>query len=78
MNNRYSNSPIDNVQVNIEPEHKTPKRPATFVYGVTNYKKMRHKLRNIVENEQYITKILADNTIIVICNFATHKTTTGN
>jgi hypothetical protein len=40
-----------------------PKPPPIFIYGVTNYQQMKNKIREIVEDEQYNTKTLAENTI---------------
>lgn len=42
---------------------KAPKPPPIFVYGVINYAEMINKLRTLVDDKQYITKCLADNTI---------------
>ena len=37
--------------------------PFLFVYGVTNFPHMVRSLRNIVDDDQYTTKCMADNTV---------------
>lgn len=51
-------------------ENKIPKPPPIFIYGVTNYEQMVDKLSEILEEEQYTTKCLADNTIKVNCRMS--------
>lgn len=47
---------------------KIPKPPPIFIYGVVNFSSMVTKLRDVIEDEQYVTKSMADNTIKINTN----------
>jgi hypothetical protein len=65
LTNRYSMLTMDTDETTkgAQQEGIHPKPPPIFIYGVTNYQQMKNKIREIVEDEQYNTKTLADNTI---------------
>lgn len=46
-----------------KPNERTPKPPPIFVYDVKDYPSMITKLNDILEEEQYDTKTMADNTV---------------
>jgi hypothetical protein len=71
ITNKYSQLNVEEADENntTKPkENKIPRPPPIFVYGVTNYKDMVHTLSTIVEQEQYTTKTLIDNTIKINSN----------
>jgi hypothetical protein len=53
-------------------EHRTPKPPPIFIYGIVNYNEMVNKLTEVIQQDQYSTKGMADNTIKINC--PTHET----
>jgi hypothetical protein len=65
LTNRYITLTMDTDETikGAQQEVIQPKPPPIFIYRVTNYQQMKHKIREIVEDEQYNTKTLADNTI---------------
>lgn len=67
-NNRFNVLSIDESGNQINLENKIPKPPPIFIYGVTDYKQMIKKLTEVVEEEQYSTKSMADNNIKINCN----------
>jgi hypothetical protein len=62
-NNRYNPLPIEESASQDKPENKIPKSPPMFIYRVTKYNDMENKLTEIIEQEQYSTKSMADNSI---------------
>jgi arsenate reductase-like glutaredoxin family protein len=69
-NNRFNSLPIEESDSQENPANKIPKPPPIFIYGVVNYNEMENKLAEIIEQEQYSTKSMADNTIKVNCTTA--------
>jgi hypothetical protein len=51
-----------------KPEIITPKPPPIFVYGVVNLPEIIKKLQVIVEQDQYTTRSMANNTVKIKCN----------
>jgi hypothetical protein len=51
------------------------KPPPIFINGVVNYNEMVNKLSDVIQQDQYSTKIMADNTIKINCTTPEH---TGN
>lgn len=62
------NVPKEGTSENNNSENKTPKPPPIFIYGVVNYGEMVKKFKPVIEDKQYITKCLANNTIKIICD----------
>ena len=71
-NNRYSILTVEeNKSQNADTTtKKISKPPPIYIYGVTNYPGMVIQLRNCLEDEQYTTTSLANNTIKINCNIA--------
>lgn len=69
-NNRYAllrdNTEEDPKETNSRTE-KNNRPPPIFVHGVINYEKMVDTIREIAEDEKYVTKSLADNVIKINC-----------
>jgi hypothetical protein len=40
-----------------DPGYSIPTPPPIFIYGVVNYNEMVNKLREVIEQEQYSTKV---------------------
>jgi len=53
-----------------------PKPPPIFVHGVINYKDMTKSITDVVEDEQFYTKTLANNVIKLSCSSPTTYRTT--
>lgn len=70
LTNKYSQLADESVQPanDSHTENKIPKPPPIYIYGVINYQEMINNLREIVEDEQYTSKTLANNTIKINCN----------
>jgi hypothetical protein len=66
-NNRFKALPLEESASPVAPENMISKPPPIFIDGVTNYNKMVNKLSEVVKQEQYSTKIMADNTIKINC-----------
>lgn len=71
-NNRYSILTVEEnkCQNTDSTNNKISKPPPIYIYGVTNYPEMVAQLRNCLEDEQYTTTSLANNTIKINCNIA--------
>jgi hypothetical protein len=70
-NNRYSILTVEgNNRRDTDTTVKINKPPPIYIYGVTNYPEMIVQLRNCLEDEQYTTKSLANNTIKINSNTA--------
>lgn len=70
-NNRYSILTVEESKChNTETTKKITKPPPIYIYGVTNYVEMVAQLRNCLEDEQYTTTSLANNTIKINCTIA--------
>jgi 3-methyladenine DNA glycosylase AlkC len=50
-----------------DPGYRTPKPPPIFIYGIVNYNEMVNKLTEVIQQEQYSTKSMADNIIKINC-----------
>jgi hypothetical protein len=71
LSNRFNALPeLIEEEYETKTQNKIPKPPLIFIYGVTNYEQMAEKLSEILEEEQYTTKCLADNTIKVNCRMS--------
>lgn len=70
-NNKFSALTVEgNNQQDTDSTVKTSNPPPIYIYGVTDYRKMVIQIRNCLEDEQYTTKSLANNTIRINCNIA--------
>lgn len=67
ISNKFNPLPIEESASQAIPQQKIPKPPPIFIYGVINYNEMVNKLTEIIEQEQYSTKCMADNTIKINC-----------
>jgi hypothetical protein len=65
--NRFNALPLEESASPAAPENKIPKSQPIFIYSVTNYNEMVNKLSEVVKQEQYSTKSMADNTIKINC-----------
>ena len=63
ISNKFNPLPIEESASQANPQKKIPKPPPIFIYGVINYNEIVDKLTEIIEQEQYSTKSMADNTI---------------
>jgi hypothetical protein len=72
LSNRFDPLPMEESDSKTDLEHRTPKPPPIFIYGIVNYNEMVSKLTEVIQQEQYSTKGMADNTIKINC--PTHET----
>jgi hypothetical protein len=72
LNNKFNPRLLDESDSQTDPGYRTPKPPPIFIYGVVNYNEMVNKLTEVFQQQQYSTKIMADNTINI--NFTTAET----
>jgi hypothetical protein len=63
ISNRFNTLPQEESASRTISKNRTPKPPHIFIYGVLNYNEMVNKLTETIEQEQYSTKIMADNII---------------
>lgn len=73
VNNRFdclSNDNVETSENNTRSVEKIPKPPPIFVYGVVNYTSMVQAVRDILTDEQYVTKTMANNNIKINTNTA--------
>ena len=66
LHNKYSALELNTKEpasVEVPQIPAIPKPPPIFVYGITNFPDMVRSLRNIVDDDQYTTKCMADNTV---------------
>jgi hypothetical protein len=67
LSNRFDPLPMEESDSQTDPGHRIPKPPPIFIYVVVNYNKMVNKLTEVIEQEQYSTKSMADNIIEINC-----------
>jgi hypothetical protein len=67
LSKRFNPLSMEEGDSHTDPEHRTPKPPPIFIYGVVNYNEMINKLTEVILLEQYSTKSMADNTIEINC-----------
>jgi hypothetical protein len=63
LSNRFDPVPMEESDSQTDPGHRTPIPPPIFIYGVVNYNEMVNKLTEVIQQGQYSTKSIADNTI---------------
>jgi hypothetical protein len=70
-NNRYDHltqqPETSSNEIDIDITSKVPKRPPIFIYEVQNYAEMIKRIKKIADQEQHVTKSLANNIVKINC-----------
>jgi hypothetical protein len=67
LSNRFDPLPMKESDSQTDPGHRTRKPPPIFIYGVVNYNEMVNMLTEVIQQEEYSTKSMAENNIKIDC-----------